>query len=118
MTSLVRILAVPAALALMTAAAHAQFSNPEPATTAVHNSAALHPPVGARAAVIEFDDLQCPDCARANPVVRAAVEKYHIPWIRHDFPLPFHTWSFNAAVDARWFDGHSRKLGDDFRDAR
>lgn len=107
-----------AAFALaMTLPAFGQFSNPESQTTPVHNAAALHPPAGTRVAVVEFEDLECPDCARANPVLQEAVEKYHIPWVRHDFPLPFHTWSFDAAVDARWFDQHSKKLGDDFRDA-
>jgi protein-disulfide isomerase len=95
----------------------AQFSNPESETTAVHNVAPLHPPGGARVAIVEFEDLECPDCARANPVIKEAIEKYHVPWVRHDFPLPFHTWSFEAAVDARWFDTKSTKLGDDFRDA-
>ena len=42
--------------------------------------------------------------------------KYHIPWIRHDFPLPFHHWSFKAAVYARWFDLKSKAIGDDYRD--
>jgi protein-disulfide isomerase len=37
--------------------------------------------------------------------------------VRHDFPLPFHTWSFQGAVDARWFDTKSKRLGDEFRDA-
>jgi protein-disulfide isomerase len=97
--------------------AAAQFSNPESQTTPVHNAAPLHPPTGARVAIVEFEDLECPDCARANPVVKEAAERYHIPWVRHDFPLPFHTWSFEAAVDARWFDTKSRRLGDDFRDA-
>ncbi len=95
----------------------AQFSNPQSQTTVVHNVKALRPPAGARVAIVEFEDLECPDCARANPVIKEAVEKYHIPWVRHDFPLPFHTWSFQAAVDARWFDTKSKKLGDDFRDA-
>ena len=97
--------------------AAAQFSNPQPQTTTVHNAAALRPPAGARVAIVEFEDLECPDCARANPVIKEAVERYHIPWVRHDFPLPFHTWSFEGAVDARWFDTKSKRLGDDFRDA-
>jgi protein-disulfide isomerase len=97
--------------------AHAQFSNPQTERTEVHNAKALRPPAGARVAVLEFEDLECPDCARANPVVKEAVEKNHIPWVRHDFPLPFHTWSFQAAVDARWFDTRSKRLGDSFRDA-
>ncbi|MGA7525045.1 MAG: thioredoxin domain-containing protein [Acidobacteriaceae bacterium] len=97
--------------------ARAQFSNPESATTVVHNAEALRPPAGARVALVEWEDLECPDCARANPVLQEAAEKYHIPWVRHDFPLPQHTWSFQAAVDARWFDTKSKKLGDGFRDA-
>ena len=97
--------------------AFGQFSNPQSKTTVVHNTAALKPPAGARVAIVEFEDLECPDCARANPVIKEAIEKYRIPWVRHDFPLPFHTWSFQAAVDARWFDTKSKKLGDDFRDA-
>ncbi len=60
--------------------------------------------------------MECPDCGNANPLLKEASEKYHIPWIRHDFPLPFHNWSFDAAVDARWFDTKSKKLGDDYRD--
>jgi len=36
--------------------------------------------------------------------------------VRHDFPLPFHTWSFDAAVLARYFDTHSKTLGNGFRD--
>ncbi len=103
--------------AALIAPAFAQFSNPESQTTVVHNAAALRPPAGARVAIVEFEDLECPDCARANPVIKEAIEKYHIPWVRHDFPLPFHTWSFEAAVDARWFDTKSKKLGDEFRDA-
>ena len=81
------------------------------------NTAPLHPPAGARVAIIEFEDLECPDCARANPLLKQAAEQYKIPWVRHDFPLPQHDWSFQAAVNARWFDTHSKKLGDDYRDA-
>ena len=97
--------------------AAAQFSNPQSQATVVHNARALRPPAGARVAIVEFEDLECPDCARANPVLKEAAEKYHIPWVRHDFPLPFHTWSFQGAVDARWFDTKSKRLGDGFRDA-
>lgn len=86
-------------------------------TTAVHNSTPLHPPAGARVAIIEFEDLECPDCARANPLLKQAAEQYKIPWVRHDFPLPQHDWSFQAAVNARWFDTKSKKIGDEYRDA-
>ena len=109
--------AVAAALVLLatTAAAHAQFAPPSPGTQ-VHDSSALRPPAGARVAIIEFEDLECPDCARANPLLKEAATNYKIPWVRHDFPLPFHNWSFNAAVNARWFDTKSKALGDEYRD--
>ena len=104
--------------ALAAAPSFAQFSNPASAPgTLVHNAKALRPPAGAKVAIYEFADMQCPDCARANPLLKEASEKYHIPWVRHDFPLPMHNWSFDAAVAARWFDTKSQKLGDDFRDA-
>jgi protein-disulfide isomerase len=97
-------------------AVRAQFAPPP--TTQVHEPAALKPPAGARVAIIEFEDMQCPDCARANPVLKDAAEKYKIPWVRHDFPLPMHQWSFQAAVNARWFDDKGgKKTGDAYRDA-
>jgi protein-disulfide isomerase len=94
--------------------AHAQFSGPT--GTQVHDPEALKPPAGARVAIIEFEDMECPDCRAANPLLKEASEQYHIPWVRHDFPLPFHPWSFQAAVNARWFDTKSKKTGDDYRD--
>ena len=100
-------------LAAAATSAIAQFGAPE--TTKVNDPAALKPPPGARVAIIEFEDLECPDCARANPLLMEAAEKYKIPWVRHDFPLPFHNWSFQAAVNARYFDTKSKRLGDDYR---
>ncbi len=103
------------ALALLAAPlARAQFN--EPATTQVHDATVLRPPVGAKVAIVEFEDMECPDCANANPLLMEATQKYHIPWVRHDFPLPQHNWSFQAAVNARWFDTKSKKMGDDYRD--
>lgn len=99
-----------------TVSLHAQFGAPPPGTQ-VHDASALHPPVGARVALVEFEDLECPDCAHANPVLKAAAATYHIPWVRHDFPLPFHNWSMVAAVNARWFDLKGKALGDEYRDA-
>jgi len=77
---------------------------------------ALRPPKGARVAIVVFEDLQCPDCRRAAPLVEEASKTYKIPVVRHDFPLPFHTWSYDAAVLARYFDTHSKALGNEFRD--
>jgi protein-disulfide isomerase len=81
------------------------------------DTSALHPPPGAKVAIVEFADLECPSCAMDNPVIIQAVEKYHVAWMRHDYPLPQHNWSFQAAVNARWFDTKSKKLGDDYRNA-
>jgi protein-disulfide isomerase len=109
-------LALAAAALFAGTAAHAQFAPPAQGTQ-VHDAAALHPPAGARVAIIEFEDLECPDCGRATPVLKQAAATYHIPWVRHDFPLPFHSWSMIAAVNARWFDLKSKALGDEYRDA-
>ncbi len=76
---------------------------------------ALKPPAGARVAIVEFDDLQCPACAAANPILMAAAAQYKIPWVRHDFLIPYHNWSRQAAINARWFDMKSKQLGDDYR---
>jgi len=76
----------------------------------------LRPPKGARVAIVVFEDLQCPDCRRAAPLVEEASKTYKIPVVRHDFPLPFHSWSWDAAILARYFDTHSKALGNEFRD--
>jgi len=115
-TGLLPALVFAGVLAAASVRGEAQFAPPSPGTQ-VHDPAALKPPPGARVAIVEFEDLECPDCARANPVLRDAASTYKIPWVRHDFPLPFHTWSFQAAVNARWFDTRSKKLGDEYRDS-
>jgi protein-disulfide isomerase len=97
------------------AGAYAQFGAP-PAGTRVLDDSALHPPAGARVAIVEFADLQCPACASANPHLKEAVAKYKIPWIRHDYLIPSHNWSRYAAINARWFDLKSKALGDEYRD--
>ena len=77
---------------------------------------ALRPPKGAQVALVVFEDLQCPDCRRAAPLVEEAARTYKIPVVRHDFPLPMHNWSYDAALIARYFDTQSKQLGNDFRD--
>jgi protein-disulfide isomerase len=76
----------------------------------------LKPPKGASVAIVIFEDLECPDCARAAPLVAEASRTYKIPLVRHDFPLPMHPWAYDAAVLARYFDTHSRAVGNEFRD--
>ena len=76
----------------------------------------LRPPKGASVAIVIFEDLECPDCARAAPLVEEAARTYKIPVVRHDFPLQMHPWAYDAAVLARFFDTHSKAVGNEFRD--
>ena len=76
----------------------------------------LKPPKGSQVAIVVFEDLQCPMCRRTAPLVEQASKTYKIPVIRHDFPLPMHNWSYQAAIFARFFDSHSKSLGNEFRD--
>jgi len=76
----------------------------------------LRPPKGSQVAIIIFEDLECPMCRRTAPLLEQASKTYNIPVIRHDFPLPMHPWSYQAAVMARYFDTHSKALGNEFRD--
>lgn len=76
----------------------------------------LRPPKGAQVAIVVFEDLQCPMCRRTAPLVEQASKTYKIPVVRHDFPLPMHNWSYQAAVMARYFDTYSKSVGNEFRD--
>jgi len=76
----------------------------------------LRPPKGSQVAIVVFEDLECPMCRRTAPLVEEASKTYKIPLVRHDFPLPMHPWSYQAAVMARYFDTHSKTLGNEFRD--
>ena len=73
---------------------------------------ALRPPKGAQIAIVTFEDLECPDCRRATPLLEEAAKTYKIPLIFHDFPLPFHQWSFDAAVTARYVAGDGQAKAD------
>lgn len=75
----------------------------------------LKPPRGAAVAIVIFEDLQCPDCSKAYPVVWEAANAHKIPVVLHDFPLPMHNWAFDAAVWGRYFDQVSPEMGNEFR---
>jgi protein-disulfide isomerase len=89
------------------------------ASWAAGDTSALHPPPGHRMALVAFEDLECPMCARAEPLLEQAERNYGIPLVRHDFIIPSHPWSPEAHVMARYFDAHptaqSPHLGDEFR---
>ena len=76
----------------------------------------LRPPAGSKVAIIVFEGLGCPACARAHPLEQQAAEQFHVPLLRHDFPIPSHIWTFEGAVYARYLqDKLSPKLADEFR---
>ena len=77
---------------------------------------ALRPPKGQEMAIVVFEDLQCPSCGLKAPLLVQASKTYKIPLVQHDFPLPMHNWSFEAAVLARYFDTHSKEMGNEFRE--
>ncbi len=83
---------------------------------AAQDTSILKPPKGSKVALVVFEDLQCPDCARAAPLLHEAVKAYKIPLVRYDFPLPMHNWAFDAHVIARWFDTKSKAIGNEFRE--
>ena len=79
------------------------------------DTSVLRPPKGARVAIVVFEDLQCPDCARAEFILKDAEKETNVPLVRHDFPLPQHTWSFDAHVIARYLDSKSPAIGEEYR---
>jgi protein-disulfide isomerase len=76
----------------------------------------LRLPAGVDLAIVVFEDLQCPDCARAHPELLEASSKLGVPLLIHDFPIKRHVWAFPAAVLARYFAAQSPALGAGFRD--
>jgi protein-disulfide isomerase len=76
----------------------------------------LRPTAGSKVALIVFEDLGCPACARAHPLENQAIEQTHVPLLRYDFPLEQHIWTFEGAVCARYIQ-HTLgpRLADEFR---
>jgi len=72
-------------------------------------------PKGADAAVVVFEDLQCPDCAQVHPTLLEVTRASKVPLVIHDFPITRHVWAFPAAVLARYFTQQSPELGVEFR---
>ena len=60
---------------------------------------------GAKVALIEFSDYQCPFCARYNADTRSQIEDDYVDtgkvkYVFRDLPLPFHKQAFKAAEAA------------------
>ncbi len=113
-----RIVPVATLLLALAVPSFAQYAAPPNTGDSFKDTSTLRAPAGARVAIIEFEDLECPACAHAFPIVQQAIAHYNIPYIRHDFPLPQHIWSFDAAVTARYIqDKINPKAAEDFRGA-
>jgi protein-disulfide isomerase len=106
------------AAAPMMAQRYVPKPNDQPTLELYKDTSMLKPPAGAKIAIFEMADLECPACARAYPIIHQAIAKYNIPFVYRDFPLPMHIWSFDAAVWARYLqDKVSPKAADEYRGA-
>lgn len=111
----VRILLACAIVWVCAITAHGQFLGTGP-RDGFHDTSILRPPAGSKVAIIVFEDLECPACARAHPYEVEAAKEAHVPLLRHDFPLPQHTWAFDGAVMARYIqDKISPQLAEQYR---
>jgi protein-disulfide isomerase len=100
---------------LSTFATHAQFIGPRTSND-FKDTSMLRPPAGAEVAIVVFEDLGCPGCAKAHPIEIQAAQQYHVPIVRYDFPIPAHIWTFDGAVCARYLeDKVSPKLAEQYR---
>jgi hypothetical protein len=117
--SVMAAVAVAMTLTLVAAPGFAQRSAPPGGGDTFKDTSMFKPPAGARVAVLEWQDLECPACAHAFPIVHAAVAHYDIPLVERDYPLGgAHIWSLDAAVWARYLeDKVSPKVGDEYRGA-
>jgi protein-disulfide isomerase len=86
-----------------------------PTVLAGADGSGLEIPPDADVAIVVFEDLQCPDCARAHPQLLAAASASDVPLVIHDFPIKRHAWAFPAAILARHFTLQSAQLGGEFR---
>jgi protein-disulfide isomerase len=113
-----RLVLAAALFTALPAALLAQASAPPNTANPFRDTAMVRAPAGAKVAIYEFEDLECPACAHAFPLVHSAVEHYKIPLVRHDFPLKMHIWSFDAAVTARYIqDKISPQAAEEYRRA-
>lgn len=97
---------LPAVLALcLPAFTHAQaIAGPQGTQDHFKDPSSLKLPPGQKAAIMEFEDLECPACAHAAPIVHTAIEHYKIPYYHRDFLIQSHIWSRDAAITARYLE--------------
>ena len=107
---------IPVIVLLSALPVAAQIAMPSTKATPFRDTSSLKPPAGAKVAIVEFEDLECPLCAQVSPLVRDAMSRYHIPRVHHDFIIPGHMWSRSAAIYARYLeDKVAPQVAEDFR---
>ena len=111
----IRTIVACAIISICAATAHAQFLGTGP-RDGFHDTSILRPPTGSKVAIIVFEDLECPACARAHPYEVEAAKQTHVALIRRDFPLPQHAWASQGAVLARYIEEKiSPQLAEQYR---
>ncbi len=104
------------AMVLCVSPVMAQMAVPPGGATPFKDTSMLKPPAGAKLAIIEFEDLECPLCGQVSPIVWAAMQQYKIPRVHHDFLIQGHAWSRAGAIEARYLeDKVSPKIAEEFR---
>ena len=107
--------ALVAAMVSCTLVSRAQFAGTG-ARDSFLDTTILRPPAGAKVALIVFEDLGCPACARAHPFELDTVKQTHVTMMRHDFPLEAHVWTYAGAVCARYVqDTYGPAMAEEFR---
>ncbi|HEY5213143.1 MAG TPA: thioredoxin domain-containing protein [Acidobacteriaceae bacterium] len=111
-----RILSAALFVSLAAIPAMAQTSVPPNEVSHFRDTSMLVPPPGAKVAILEWEDLECPACAHAFPFIHMAIDHYKIPLVRRDFLIPGHMWSREAAIYARYLqDKVSPDLATEYR---
>ena len=106
-------------LVALPATAQRNAGDPNPGET-FKDTSMLKPPAGVKIAIIEWQDLLCPACAHAFPIVHGAIAHYNIPLYEKDFTLPGHAafGNMEGAVWARYLqDKVSTQIADQYRGA-
>jgi protein-disulfide isomerase len=107
--------AVSVVLLSASCATQAQFAGTGPRDN-FRDTSVLRPPAGSKVAMIVFEDLGCPACAKAHPIEMDVVKQTHVTLLRYDFPLPQHIWTFEGAVCARYVqETMGPQAADEFR---
>ena len=105
-----------AVLTVCSTTTFAQTSVPPNQVSPLKDTSSLRPPSGARVAIIEYEDLECPFCAKAFPIVHAAAKQHQIPIIECDYQIGYHHWSHDAAICAHYLKAKvSLALAEEYR---